>query len=414
MARAHPPSQGGTSGRGYRPGGRTIPLGGSSNHCNLLQVRLLISPLARVSSPADTSDYGRDFTRRQPPIRGKRCNFRSFPQLRKLLLTRLFRSCCQRTQRLSKTLHRDDAEIPCMAACLRRVIPSRDEEDVGVGAPGADHLLFDAADRGDRAVELDLARRRDAEAAVDVAAQFVDHVEGEGEPGRRPADAAEVDVDADRELDVGELLDLDSDDRTARLLACSRSCRPRRPASRLRPGPVGARSLPACASRSAGAGPRACAPASRRPRRSPRSARACRPPAHPARRRRRAPLRASRRPCSRARAARRRRRPAPSGPSGACSGDAAPRSSSPAVRAPRWARDPLRRDARPRRAPRAGSPCGRSRPRSRSRPGLCPSRPGPSPSARAASRGRAAADSCSTGAATPRRRRWRRARARCR
>ena len=70
-----------------------------------------------------------------------------------------------------------------MAACLRRVIPSRDEEHIGVGAPGADHLLLDAADWGNRSVELDLARRRNLEASVDAAPQLVDDIEGEGEPG---------------------------------------------------------------------------------------------------------------------------------------------------------------------------------------------------------------------------------------
>ena len=64
-------------------------------------------------------------------------------------LLRFSRHRCQRAQRLSKTLHRDDAEIPCVAACLRRVIPSRNEEDVDASASGADHLLLDAADRAD-------------------------------------------------------------------------------------------------------------------------------------------------------------------------------------------------------------------------------------------------------------------------
>ena len=105
---------------------------------------------------------------------------------------------CQCSQRLSKILHRDDRQIPCMPPCLGCVLPSRDEEDVRAGAPGADHLLLHAADREHVAVELDLARRRHLEPAVDVAAQLLDDVEREREPRRGPADAGQVDLDVDR------------------------------------------------------------------------------------------------------------------------------------------------------------------------------------------------------------------------
>ena len=110
------------------------------------------------------------------------------------------------------------------------------------------------------------------------AAQLLDDVEGEREPCRRAADAAEVDVDADRELDVGELLDLDADDRTALLLGAldradlddaGRASRPDAQAHGL--SRLVLRDQPAQVVRRAA---RAC----RRPRRSPRSARAC-PPA---------------------------------------------------------------------------------------------------------------------------------------
>jgi hypothetical protein len=112
-------------------------------------------------------------------------------------------------QRLSKTLHRDHAKIPCMSACLLGVIPSRHQEDVGAGAPRTDHLLLDAADRSDRPVELDLARRSDLEAAVDVAAELLRDVEREREPGRWAADTAEIDVDVERAVMSRRLLDLD-------------------------------------------------------------------------------------------------------------------------------------------------------------------------------------------------------------
>ena len=104
-----------------------------------------------------------------------------------------------------------------MAACLGRVLPSRDEEHVGPGPLRADHLLRDASDRKHVAVELDLPGRRHLVPAVDRSAQLFDDVEREREPCRGPADAAEVDLDVDRQLDVGGLLDLDADDRAAAL-----------------------------------------------------------------------------------------------------------------------------------------------------------------------------------------------------
>ena len=98
------------------------------------------------------------------------------------------------------------------------VVPSGDEEDVRAGTARPDHLLLDAADRDHIAVQLDRSGGRDLEPAIDVAAQLLDDVERECEPRRRAADAAEVDLDVDRQPDVRGLLDLDSDDRPARLV----------------------------------------------------------------------------------------------------------------------------------------------------------------------------------------------------
>ena len=48
-----------------------------------------------------------------------------------------------------------------------------------------------------RAVELDLARRGDVVAAVDVVPELLVDLERERQAGGRPADAAEVDLDLD-------------------------------------------------------------------------------------------------------------------------------------------------------------------------------------------------------------------------
>src|SRR5207253_4133013 len=98
---------------------------------------------------------------------------------------------------------------------LGGVIPSRDEEYADAGAPDPDRLLLDAADRRDGAVELDLARRRDAPPVIDVAAELLEHVEREREPGRRTADRAGVDLHLDRQLDECGLVDEDPDQRVA-------------------------------------------------------------------------------------------------------------------------------------------------------------------------------------------------------
>ena len=68
----------------------------------------------------------------------------NFPQIARVArrgetpANRLFsRQCFQNAQRLSKTLHRDHAQIPCIAPRLVCVIPSRGEEDVRAGTSGA-------------------------------------------------------------------------------------------------------------------------------------------------------------------------------------------------------------------------------------------------------------------------------------
>src|SRR3954451_12319409 len=87
-----------------------------------------------------------------------------------------------------------------VALCNLRVVPiGRDEERVDMRLTGADRLLLDAADLGHRSVELDLARGRDLEPVVDVAAALLEDLEREGEPRRRAADVPEVEPDLEGE-----------------------------------------------------------------------------------------------------------------------------------------------------------------------------------------------------------------------
>ena len=116
---------------------------------------------------------------------------------------------------------------------------------------------------------------------VDVPAQLLDDVERECEPGRRAADAAEVDLDVERQLDVRGLLDLDADERPALLggaLDRADRDRPRRAAGAHRQlhGLAGLVLRDQLA-----AGRPASSPACRRLPRSPRLPRPCPRPASP-------------------------------------------------------------------------------------------------------------------------------------
>ena len=195
-------------------------------------------------------------------------------------------------------------------------------------------------------------------------------------PAEGPPTPARSIVDVDGQLDVGELLDLDPDDRPA-LLGRARD-RPdldhlRRAVAR---GRGAAPSRRACASRSAGAGRPASAPACRRRRRSTSvgwilpSAGASGATADDQRALRLrldlvAELAQRDRGCDLLRAVH-----LPGG-----SGGGARRSSTPAARAPARGRGRRRRAGPPRRASRAATPRGRPRRRSRSRRAGAASRP---------------------------------------
>ena len=112
------------------------------------------------------------------------------------------------------------------------------------------------------AVELDLARRRHVQTAVDVAAQLLDDVEREREPRRGPADAGQVDLRRRRQLDVGELLDLDPDDRPPFSVGLAIVPTLDHLRGAVAPDAQAGPSRPPCASRSAGAGRPACCTAS--------------------------------------------------------------------------------------------------------------------------------------------------------
>src|SRR5262245_37738617 len=91
--------------------------------------------------------------------------------------------CRQCMQRLLKTLHRDDPQTSRILARLGRVLPSGDEEDVDTGGSRAEGLLLHAADRGDAAVEIELARRGDLQAVADSMAELLVDIECERESG---------------------------------------------------------------------------------------------------------------------------------------------------------------------------------------------------------------------------------------
>ena len=256
-----------------------------------------------------------------------------------------------------------------MPACLRSVIPSRNEEDVGAGAPRADHLLLDAPDRRRRRRRARARRSRRPcrprstlpRSSSTTSRANASPAEGPPTPPRsistpigslmsancstwmptigRPGssglcDRADLD-DAGRASGRAR-----AGDRLSRLVLRDQPAQVvRRPHGRAvdRDDHLGRLEL-------------ARRGRIRRDRDDER--------ALGLRRRRR----------TRARGARRPRRPPPSGPSGGGSGGAARRSRSRAARAPPRGRDRRRRAARRRRAPRAATPCGRSRRRSRSRP----------------------------------------------
>ena len=86
-----------------------------------------------------------------------------------------------------------------IALRIARVVPiDWHQEHVDVRFSHADRLLFDAADSGHRSVELDLARRCDLVAVIDVASLFLQQLEREREAGGGPPDVSGVDRDGDR------------------------------------------------------------------------------------------------------------------------------------------------------------------------------------------------------------------------
>src|SRR6266566_8417707 len=92
----------------------------------------------------------------------------------------LGRQCCQRLQRLLKTLHRDDPQATRVALRVAGVVPiDRHEEDVDVRFSRSDRLLLDAADPGHRSVELDLTGGCDLVAVIDVASFLLQKLERE-------------------------------------------------------------------------------------------------------------------------------------------------------------------------------------------------------------------------------------------
>src|SRR5438552_15257792 len=87
-----------------------------------------------------------------------------------------------------------------------------------MGLTGADRLLLHAADARDASVELDLARGRELQPVVDVAAALLEHLERERQPRRRAADVLQVEADVERQLHVEHLERNEADDRPAGMI----------------------------------------------------------------------------------------------------------------------------------------------------------------------------------------------------
>src|SRR5438105_6570843 len=136
-------------------------------------------------------------------------SFRAFPAAEICGFLPLLGQGCQRLQRLLKTLHRDDAQPLRVLPRVARVLPRRDEEGIHTRGARTDRLLLDAADRVHGAVRPDLAGRRDPVPVVDVAAELLEDLEREGEPGGGAADTVGVERDA-------SLVEEDADDAAPR------------------------------------------------------------------------------------------------------------------------------------------------------------------------------------------------------
>ena len=128
-------------------------------------------------------------------------SFRPFDWPKICAFLRLLGQSCQSVQRLLKTLHRDDPQAVRVLPRIGGVLPAgtRKASTPASRAPIVFCLMPPIGPT--RPFEEDLAGRRDLVAAVDVAAELLQDVEREREAGRRPADAARVDRDADRQLD---------------------------------------------------------------------------------------------------------------------------------------------------------------------------------------------------------------------
>jgi hypothetical protein len=152
------------------------------------------------------------------------------------------------------------------------VVPiDRDEEDVHMRLSRSDRLLLDSADSCHRSVELDLAGRCDLVAAIDVASSLLEQLESERQPGRGPADLAQVELDRERQLSMERL------NRRTPMIGRFGFWRSdvvgRRRSTSARPGGSrGSRRLPACAVRGRPQDRCASAPVFRRRRRSRRPA----------------------------------------------------------------------------------------------------------------------------------------------
>src|SRR6266566_1764057 len=80
-----------------------------------------------------------------------------------------------------------------------------------MGFSRSDCLLLHAADLADRTVETERSGRGDPVSALDVPSELLQQLEGEREPGRGAADAADLHPDLQRELDRDGLVGIDAE-----------------------------------------------------------------------------------------------------------------------------------------------------------------------------------------------------------
>src|SRR3954468_14673966 len=113
-----------------RRGSRTTRRAGNSSRYRLRRSSCSLIPLASCRRP----EQGGIVRAPGPPVSVAAAETEDFAGVsaRAALSVQslLWRQCCQRVQRLLKSLHRNDANVASVLLRVPVVVPSRDEEDV--------------------------------------------------------------------------------------------------------------------------------------------------------------------------------------------------------------------------------------------------------------------------------------------